>query len=99
MSKDAKLEPLRCVVSIVWKALLQNFTEVLKSDSFVEFCHRLKDGNEDLVAGVDFTVFIELASILLLDTIRKELTTIPSHLIFSNSTANENLNLSSTQKS
>lgn len=82
--EDATLDPLCALRSIVWKSVLTNFQQVLKTDSYVELCHTTLDSGKE---GRDeecsiFEAFGDQVGILLLRTVLDELRSIPPELIF-----------------
>jgi len=81
---DAILEPLCALRSIVWKSVLKNFQQVLKTDSYIELCHTTLKENEESLEEAEYSNFEswgDQVGILLLRTVLDELRSIPYEFI------------------
>ena len=79
---DASFEPLSALRSIVWKSLLLDFPQVVKTESYLSLCHSTLTDDKETRSAVYFECFGDQVGILLLRTVLDELALIPPELIF-----------------
>ncbi len=79
---NASFDPLSVLKSFVWKKMLLDFPQVLKSEAYLSLCHSTLTDDEETRLAEYFECFGDQVGILLLRSILDELAVIPPELVF-----------------
>ena len=80
---DAQLQPLSALKAVLWKSVLLDFQQVMKTDSFLTLFHStIEDMGSDVTEFMTHSECLDQVGCLLLRTILKELSVMQHDHIF-----------------